>query len=297
MKRLTCFFIFLSLFVSCLSEVKLDLPFEERFVVEGLVQINQDSINQAQEHTIRITKTKGYLNNADTFQIISDATVQVSDGQGNLYPFYFNRESGIYTSTFLAQQDVTYKLKITTPNGESFEASDKIEQQKILIDSIAIIARKPAPNVENQDDTLWPVIRFSDPPEKSNFYDFRYYVNDRRIPNAYRQLFLTPVLNDTRFNGNRVVQVIRFRFPLNYAGPKYLMSGDVVKIGVVSISKANYEFQNAVNQISGGTGGGGFVGSPTPAIIGNIKNINNADKPGLGFFGVVSYTSRSIIVE
>ena len=95
MKKLFLLVIFFGIFSSCEDVIDVELnEAPPRLVVEANLNLWRNGNASA---IIRLTTTGPFFENGVPF--VSDASVTVTDENGNLYPFLYS-QNGIYTSFF-----------------------------------------------------------------------------------------------------------------------------------------------------------------------------------------------------
>lgn len=275
---------------SCTKEVILDLKEDIRLVVDGTIVLDRTHPSEEQDHTISVKMSAPYLS-PDPLQVINDATVTVKDNFNNTYNFSFTLEDSLYHAKFAPIPGATYTLTIRLSSGETYQAVDNMPAttasiKQLKMENLTVNSRGSGATGPVQK--MQPVLIFQDPADEKNFYDYKVTNNGYKLSAKERVYFRTPVLADNDFNGQETSRGLIYDYSFN--------SNDLVKVSLLSISRENFEFQDAVNKLESSGSGNSLSDPPKPAILGNIGNLSNSDKPGLGFFATVSLTLDSAFV-
>ncbi|MGB0881361.1 MAG: DUF4249 domain-containing protein [Vicingaceae bacterium] len=262
MKTLKYTFIILStaiLFTSCEKEIDLDLDESEQlFVVEAIVHDNLG------DNYVLLTKTRPYNNNGE-IEKVSNASVQISDNDGNT--FRLNEVApGFYTSnTLQGIANKTYDLVINA-EGKTITASSFLNP-RVAIDSLSQKQGEEAfwedPNIPEYTVRC----HFTDPGNKENFYRLKAF-----SAGVQEDGFLS--LEDEFFNGNATY------FPIFDSD---FFIGDSVTVQLLSIDEVNHRYFTALTASQGGE----VPGNP----ITNLEGDN-----AVGYFGAYAKSEESIII-
>lgn len=162
-KKLTSILPFLFL-ISCLEEYDFKTTdFQSAIVIEATIT---DELKQQ-----RILLSRTYKFEATAPEYESNAIVEVSDSNGNVYSF-FESSPGSYLSIdpFQAIPNVEYTLNVVTSNGRSYQSnSDKLTGHS-TIESVTPIRRFDDLNEEH----LEILINSNDVNGQSNYYRYQY---------------------------------------------------------------------------------------------------------------------------
>ncbi len=260
MKNMIRFFFIIGLAISpisCTKVIDIDINESDTKIVVEMVGTNFENTSYLQ------LSMSNDLYAENSVQTISNAIVKVTDLNGITYTFT-ESEPGRYTSpNFLVKPNNFYDLTIII-EGDTLTASS----QSFSIPSIKKLGAAPLSNEEGTDLLL--NLTFSDPELEANFYRFKIWVNGE----IGFQYYLT---DDLAFNGSDFT-ISFFRDQVG--------SGDVVKIEMISMDGANYDFFQSRFSTSGGTN----AFSAAPANL--VTNIEN----GIGYFGMYTTDTLTYIV-
>lgn len=262
MKRFFTLLFLTSVLLSC--EKKIDVNIKNakpKLVVSGFIT------NENKSHTINITKS-GNINDVN-FEYVNNASITISDNEGNIYPLTLT-DSGKYTTPiFQGISGNIYTLNILHENN-SYEAIS-IMPELVPLNSIDYIE-------ENFSfDKKISVIYYywTDPVATGNYY--RYF--DHVKGQTYLQSPTEYQLYDDRFsNGNNIER----------DGYETYNSGDTVVAHLVSIDENVHRYYEQLSDVaSGGPGGQGIPYNPQ-------TNFNSNEV--LGYFGAWNIDTLQIII-
>ncbi len=247
-------FILLIICYSCEEVVEVDLQESPpRLVIEASIVWNKSSAGNFQ--IIRLTTTTPYF---DTdISPAKNAIVEIVSNSGDSFKF-IEEDSGIYVNTnFLPEVNKEYRLTIRY-NNEVYSATES------LIPVVNLEEVEQTLNGGFSGDDIELKAYFTDPVEISNYYLFKFYVEDISIQ-----------INDDEFtNGNRTFA---------YFSDEDLKVGDVVNFEIQGISERFYEYLYILSSQAGESNGGPFQTQPT-TVRGNIVNETNPDNFAFGYF-------------
>ena len=255
--------------ISCTEEIDFDLNSDNnsRLVISG--GITTDTI----VHKILLTRTSSYYD-TEKPAVESNADVSISDGTNTFVLTENSSQLGLYEtdSTVFGEVGKTYKLKITTDDGEVYEASSEL-LRVAHIDSAGYIYREF--NTPNGKKIFYDLIFFAqEPVGLGDNYLFNIYIQDS-IGNYILDndtLRETPFDNDMMIDG-LYIPGIRF-YSLR---PHEIKKDSInIKIEMQSMTIDHFEYNMAL-MMETSYKGGPFDGPPA-----NIPtNISNG---ALGYF-------------
>ncbi len=239
---------------SCEDVVDVDLnEAGPRLVIDAHINILIDS-GASFNSFVQLTTTAPFFDNQ--IPVVEDASVQIVDSQGTVFPFE-HQEDGIYEGTFFPEINSDYTLQVLYDN-ELYTATTHLV---------------PTPQleyVEQRDDggffgdQIELKAYFTDFPNERNFYFF-FAASERGIRRD--------VFNDEFFEGNSI-------FGLYLADD--LIAGDIVQFNLYGITEEYYNYMFILLQQTGGNGGP-FETQPA-TVRGNIVNETNPENYPLGYF-------------
>jgi len=190
----TYFLFFLLCLFSCEEPVELDMEvFESQVVISS-------NFSPSQPFHISLSKNKDVFTNSPV-EFISDAEVQILDGQGallNTLTFKKDVVAPYYGLTnFRPESNVNYQLSINVPGFSTILAQDKapnpVALRSIQVDSVDFIGA---------DENLYAIniqTSLADPSKETNYYHLKLYykaVSGRTDPNGFTgdmQTHLRPI--------------------------------------------------------------------------------------------------------
>ena len=275
MKRtLTIFLLFI--LIACGENI--DLPSSpDLIVVEGWIY-DQDTIQK-----IRLSKTAafGEENEAD---LIENATIAVKSTFES-YSFSHS-ENGIYYSNepFAAKPGRFYHVEINV-DGKIIRSMPEQMKQVPPIDTLTYDSFTEPSETNPQVEIIvyYPVAFISDDQEENNYYRWRFWKN--------QTLFNTPedifIQSDRFFNGLDSIEneFIDFDFRLN----------DTIQVELQEISFNAYSYLRLLKLQT--TSLGTRQGTSPAAINGNLFVEDDPSEIVLGFFGTISTTTTSTVIN
>jgi hypothetical protein len=208
---------------------------DEKIVVEALVT------DQPGPYTVKISGTVGYLANGASPARDADL-VTITDVEAGVTDTLDRTAAGIYQTTpklGVGKVNHTYRLLIVRGN-------QRIEGTSLLrpctpLDSISFKRPDEFPSGANPDTMLVTTIFFKEPAGRGDYYRVNMYRNN--VWRNRKELFF---FDDELYDGQYGDPVINGYNSRN---------GDVIRIEMFSLTKANYDFINglATSQFQGGT--------------------------------------------
>jgi Domain of unknown function (DUF4249) len=241
---------------ACRKEITLDLKNESnKVVIEAIITEGPGP------HTVQLTRSLGF-DASNTFPAISNATVTLSDDQGNSEQLT-GTGPGIYTAATLeGLQERTYQLNALV-DGTAYTAQCRmpvpVPMDTLMIDSF--------PSFGTYTKIIIP--GYMDPAGVANYYRFIVVVNGEKQDGISLE-------NDRFTDGNVVFQ------PLFMNGLE-LESGDQVQVTMECIASEVYDYFFTMSQ-NGANGA-------TPA-----DPVSNISGGALGYFSVRTSSTRSVVV-
>jgi hypothetical protein len=291
-------FLTICFLISCEDEVSVDLD-------EGTPQLTIDAVltNKSGSQTIKLTKSIGYFNNANTPAVIG-AIVNVTDlDNGKVYQFLDADNDGkyVWTSTdgeTFGEIGNMYSLYVKAEN-EEFEAVSVMNNVP-QIDSIYLEKRK-----ENaafgQPEGIYAELFARDLVGIGNCYWIRTYKNNKflnkpeEIGLAYDAAFSAGNPSD----GLIFIRPIReYLNPVNDEDdpddlPPYVL-GDSIYAELYSITPEMWFYMNNLKtQLLNG----GLFATPAANLPCNISNKNPQGKKAIGFFSVSAVSGLGVKVQ
>jgi len=240
---------------------------DPQIIVEGLIT------NEMKRHTIKITQTADFYQAGDTPRI-SDASVTVSDNEGNTFIF-LEEEKGIYRPqvAFEAKIGNTYDLTIDI-NGKLLTASEDL-LPVTTIDSLTFGLNEE--DTEEEEVDIFSVYMYTiEPQDEDNYYLFKFYRNSYWLNEEGEDITVT---DDTAV-GEAIDGI---------EAPYWYFKGDTARVEMYSLTRESFVFWNDVATLVFSDGG---VFAPLPA---NPRS--NITGGALGVFQVSAISAKEIIIE
>jgi len=285
--------------------------YDSLLVVDALIT------NANTSYIVKLSRT--FQEQNTTPGVVSDATVSISDDQGNK-SYLNNLNNGIYKTDsleFRGSVGRTYTLHILTNEGEEYESDPCLMQSVAEIDSIYIERDQRLISNETETEDGVGIYLASKEGDNDQYYrwtfdeTWKFKVPDPKkfdyIHSAYPNApVISPVTDIKEFcwkSGKSDEILIR---SINEGQSKKIMKQPIFFIATektdrlllqysilvkqYSISKNEYEFWNNLIKVNE-TGNDIFARQPY-TVISNIHSTNNVKKRVLGFFQVSAVTQK-----
>ena len=286
--------------VSCIKQVDTALRNEKPIlVVEG--NITTDTL----PYTVRLSYS-GQVTYADSIPdqyLVKDASVIISDEQGNSTPLVYTHQ-GIYQTTdpaYIGKVGSSYHVTVVLKDGKKFVSTPEKIKTPVPIDGISVqFYNHWNFNVPSRMDVY---INTKDPAAEENYYRWTFSTwigrQTRGVPCGFGcleyefcyQHFIdneVRILSDASINGNSITsQKVGYCYIYTYLNP-------AIDIGQVSLTREAYQFWQRYQDQQTRTGG---ILDPLPAAIkGNVYNSANINEYALGYFSAAAVTHRKVVL-
>ena len=216
--------------------------------------------------------------------IVQGASVKVND------VIFNNKGAGVYDAPegFACEPGVEYKLQITLPNGDHYEAEATMPEPGFRMDDIDYAY---SGGMTMDMDSLWTVGVWGREKDIDSYYLLTHAVND-----VYQPLEMCKLAPDLYFNSNEVVgfpieallqsELLRQQYGECY---KYLETGDVITLEIWTLDKGYFDYMLALTMNT--------VSIPlfTPQPANAPCNIRGEHV--LGYFAVCPVARASVTIE
>jgi hypothetical protein len=258
---------FLCILTSCEEAIDVDLnDGQPRLVVEG--SFNVSEIGEQTQASVKLSLTKPFFNNQDTF--VNNAEVTVIDEDGVITELELV-QNGIYNAPLIINPEKEYTLQINY-SGELYTAT---EQFKPVV-PLEFVEQDNEGGFDNESIELKAF--FTDPAAEQNFYLFQ---------GDSAKGFMVDTFNDEFFNGN---QIFGFYFVED------LEPGDEVQFSLYGVDEQFYNFMFTLLQQSSDQSDGPFETQPA-TVRGNIVNQTNPDNFPLGYFRISQISTLQYTIQ
>lgn len=286
-------------FNSCIDKIELKEPnLVPKLIVDGTVS------NLPGPYVVTLSYSVPF-NSTKITELVSGATVSISDNMGNIYPLK-QVTNGVYqtdSASFRGIVGRSYSIYIKTLNGREYQSKPETILQPVSVDSVT--SKFVPQSLISGFDVF---VKVKDPSVSGNFYRWKWRSFDTidicrtaRVKDPSGSfVYLSPccqkcweiktcygclaLFSDDLINGKTFTQKVA-NIPYDNTHDYYM------QIDQYSISKENYNYWNLVqSQISNS---GGIFDSPPAFIEGNLYNSKDSTEQVLGIFNVVG-VSRTI---
>ena len=233
-----------------------------QYVIEGVVT------DQPGGASVSITQTKDFSGN-NMFAGVSGAAVTI-ENNGASYPLA-ESSPGVYTDPALTGvPGNTYSMKVVL-NGVTYAATSTMPNPVVGMDSIYV-------TTGFLTTKKYIAVLFTDPAGIPNYYRWAQYVNGRKEK--------TNFLGDDEFtDGLKIKDLLDFNNDTNDPD-RDIINGDTVRIDMINIDSAVYQYWFALQQNADGSGRSASPANPTGNIAGGC----------LGYFSAQGVRTRSLVV-
>lgn len=273
-KKLLPLFLMFSLFISCQTEIDIDLPeYTTKMVVEG-------SIENDAYPMVMLTKSIPYFSTIDIETLINEVfitdakvTVTSSDGESEELRMTLTEESPLYVAyvgkTLKGKENTHYTLKIEW-DGKEYTATTSIPQT-FELDSIWLNKYSTSDN----DSVATVRMILNDNPAERNYYQFLSKTQNDKIKDRTWVYTLPAVFDDATFNG------LTFNYEVMRASPSSLQpgflteeewqryyspfyhKGDIILVKHLQMDYNSYKLWSLIaNDLSFGSAAGVFMSIP-----------------------------------
>jgi len=286
--------------------------YESALVVDGLLTNGDDT-------TIVYLSISSSVNNEE-FIPVSGSQLYIIDESQIEYHFT-ETSSGTYKildNTFSGNVGSSYQLHITLPNGKKYESDICRMPKPTPLDSVyGLIESHQIPNSDeyldgvqfyidnyfNLSDTTYYLWRLSQTFEYQSSFNIDFIWNGSIFdpysnPDSLRTCWYTsPVNNIFTYSTKYIDKPELIGFPLNYVSSvsKTLSIRYSLLVNQLSISEEAFKFWDALRQQN--IEKGNLYSQQPFQIRGNIKNVNDAEEPVLGYFTVAGVSKKRIYIN
>lgn len=280
---------------------------------------------------LRVSRSNGKNYYAEPLR---DCTVEVKVGDGSVVKLT-EFSSGVYVApnSFEGKVGQTYQLYFKTPAGKTYEseketlvASPPIDKLYYQFNQNGILDRTGKRTAFSSLDVFADL---KDPADQRNYYLWRWMdfeeqgvcatceggrldattkqcITDRnsRITYDYRceglcwEIFYSNevnILSDVFSNGRKIEARPVAKIPFYAVGAGFGNSTALVEIQQFAISANAYEYYKILRDQTQNTGY--LTDTPPAAIIGNVRNINDASEQVVGYFGAAGIAKSRILLD
>ncbi len=259
---------------SCQKVISVDLnQTNPQIVIEGLVN------DQGGTDSVVINMTGDYFTPSLYFQPVTNATVVISDNAGNVDTLKEVTSGDYYSTSPSGIPGRTYSLKVVS-NGKEYDAVSSMPQ-KVKIDSLYNL-----PSINTFGESGYDFyVTFKDPPQPGNYYRIIPHVSSLPTDSISGGRGGTFIVDDEFTNGNEIT----FRFGIRNNPTRKLGPGDTVKVDLLSIDKATYDYYYTLRNI--------IAADQSPTSLSPANPNTNLTNGSLGYFSAYAMDSRTIIIK
>lgn len=267
-------------------------------------------------------------------QPLRDCVVEVKVGGGSVMTLK-EFSSGVYVApaSFQGQVGQTYQLHFKTPEGKVYEsATERLSAAPPIAKLYHQFNQNGFLNQTGKQVTysaLEVYADFNDPKDEQNYYLWRWMdfeeqgicatceggkldsktflcvpernsriTYDYRCDNACWEIYYSNdvnVFSDIYTNGRTVTARQVAKIPFYSTGAGFGNQAALVEIQQYSISANAYEYYKLLSDQTQNTGN--LTDTPPAAIIGNVRNVNDATEKVVGFFGATGVSKSRIFID
>ncbi len=274
-------------------------------VVDGLITDENSS------YSVKLARS---MQDDGSPEMVSDASVSVSDDIGNTY-FFRNTGDGIYKSDitdFKGSVGRTYTLHITTSEGEEYKSDPCLMYDVSDIDSVFFEKDEVLVNNGTESDIGIQIYLRSKEGDDSRYYRWEYDETWKfKVPTPSRSIYIDEahiymnpdvreycwknsksseiLINRTYPGDSKTIQKMPLAFIASDKSDRLLLHYSML-VRQFSISREEYQFWYNLSKVDV-IGGDIFAAQPY-SVSSNIHDVNNPDKKVLGYFQVSAVRER-----
>lgn len=270
MKKYILYLLVLFTFGACEEVIEVELDdADPQIVIEATVSDNPDN------NYVKITKSTDFYNPSE-YENISNASVFVTDPDGNTFNFSEETAGNYYNKQLTAIVGSEYNMSVIV-DGKTYSATS-ILPKPIIVDSLRTIGEK-RPFRDNLDYEYH--LYFQDNPGIRDFLRFRLFINGERKNGVFRY--------EDRLTDGNYIDFNRFFI----RDDEDIIAGDVVRIEILTIDEATYEYFDTLRRVLANSGrGGGPTGGTAPS-----NPTTNWSNGALGYFSAYNFAVESAIIK
>ena len=283
---------------SCIDEIALNVDTEQRtLIVDGFVT---DSLGDFQ---VKLSESSVIgIGNDNILDPVPGATVQLLDDGGQSYPYMESEEtSGVYELTnFKAERGKAYFIDVVLPNGKHYQSIPASLRSSSKIDNISYevmeetirnnvgdlvtnnqIQTKIASDFSNAEEP--PFLRWRVSGEYQLQEQYRGALNPRR---CYVKVNLDindiKIFDAAQVNGAVLLEQVIAQTEYDFRfGDQFCFH-----ISQFSISEDEFNYWSNIKEVIDIDGS--LFDPPPGTVIGNIRNVEDANDVAVGYFSVAS---------
>ena len=258
MKHLIFILLLGFLFSSCEDVIDVDLPTSEpRLVIDASINWFKGTPGNSQQ--IKLSLSAPFFQ--DGTPPANDASVIVTDNNGNTFEFIEDGSTGIYENDgFIPVINGIYTLTVIYYD-EIYTATETLKS----VADIEYVEQNLEGGFSNDETEIKAY--FTDPEDEENYYFFEFIPSIDVVPTL-------DTFKDEFVNGNEI---------FGFYTEEDLDPGESVTIRSHGVSERFYEFMFVLLQQSSDDGGGPFETQPA-TVRGNCINQTNPDNFPFGYF-------------
>ncbi len=251
----------LSIFMSCEDVIELELEDSSpQFIIEAVLDMDQNNC------TVLLSKSNGFYEST-AINTVNATAITLTDADGNNYDFSQETDGRYIAENITVAPEQVFTLAITDEDGQTYTASSSAPYP-VALDSLEV-EEFVFPFGDEENYRIF--INWVDLEGVDNFYRSKIIANDTFLVESYN------IVSDEIGDGEEL------RLPLQ----EFFEIGEEVEVQLQSIDENSYEYFIQIEEVQGEGGG-----NTTPY---NPKG--NFDNGALGYFGIISTSSKTVVVE
>ena len=268
MNKLLILLVALFVLSGCEDVIEVEVPKDNtRLSIDAVIRLNIDLFTT--QIQVTATETTSFFEEIgpaalDQIQIINESTNTFI----NLVEEPLN--SGIYLADWSTEELIQGELLLTLDyNNEQYEA------RTTFVPTVPFDALRQGQDTLFSGDETEIIVSYTDDPNRIDFYLFDFDFNEYLVS------------EDTFYQGQS--------FEFSYFYDDGLESGQELKISILGVNEAFYNYMNQIIVQSGGDQGP--FQTPATTVKGNIVNMANPDNFAFGYFAIGQTFGDIIIIE
>jgi len=233
--------------------------------------------DQPGPYYVNLSKTESYFNSNDSFPVVRNAAVTISDDAGNSEILQESVPGTYKTSTLRGVSGRTYHLKIVA-EGLTYEAFSYLPYP-VKLDSV-VSQKITATGLRNKEGTNKYYVKcfFDDPAGSVDFYRIESVVINTDTLASYYQIY-----SDEVTDGQKIVYPVQ--------RPTFNL-GDTAEVELYHINSDNYDYYKTANNILRNK-----KGPMASASAPQANPLTNISGGAVGYFGTFAVSRKEVVIK
>jgi hypothetical protein len=233
--------------------------------------------DQAGPYYVTLSKTESYFSSNDSFPLVRNAFVIISDNAGNSDTLVESEPGTYKTSSLQGISGRTYHLKIIA-EGRTYEANSYMPYPVTLDSVVSQKITATGPRNKENNNKYYIKCFFNDPAGSTDYYRVESVVANTDTLASYYQIY-----SDEVTDGQKIVYPVQ--------RPTFKL-GDTAVVELYHINAANYDYYKTANNILKNKKG--LMASASAPQANPLTNISGG---AVGYFGTFTVSTEKVVVK